>query len=263
MDKELHRIVSTCIIYKAVPPSQGFGEVKKYLLLQRSFEKKVFPGKWTVPGGGLSIDDYINLPKTTSEHWYFALENSLRREIKEEAGIEVGITEVGKNENELPVYGILYCSILKRENFELVAQKSTEIGIKEIVPIISSRTIKMNLREDRLEKIIKEAAEQSDRGILPILNKPMKFDDALIHSRANDFNIFFHPGGEPVHGIKHAFQKVGIFVGPEGGWDEAEEKAVADLSTGAGHYKIANLGPLTLRAETAAIVATYAVLNLK
>ncbi len=81
MDKELHRIVSTCIIYK----KDG-----KYLLLQRSFEKKVFPGKWTVPGGGLSIDDYINLPKTTSEHWYFALENSLRREIKEETGIEVG-----------------------------------------------------------------------------------------------------------------------------------------------------------------------------
>lgn len=80
MDKELHRIVSTCIIYK-----EG-----KYLLLQRSFEKKVFPGKWTVPGGGLTIDDYINLPKTTSDHWYFALENSLRREIKEEAGIEVG-----------------------------------------------------------------------------------------------------------------------------------------------------------------------------
>ncbi len=80
MDKELHRITSTCIIHK-----EG-----KYLLLQRSFNKKVFPGKWTVPGGGLSIDDYINLPKTTSEHWYFALENSLRREIKEEAGIEVG-----------------------------------------------------------------------------------------------------------------------------------------------------------------------------
>jgi len=80
MDKELHRIVSTCIIYK-----DG-----KYLLLQRSFEKKVFPGKWTVPGGGLTTDDYINEPKTTSDHWYFALENSLRREIKEEAGIEVG-----------------------------------------------------------------------------------------------------------------------------------------------------------------------------
>lgn len=80
MDKELHRITSTCIIHK-----EG-----KYLLLQRSFNKKVFPGKWTVPGGGLSIDDYIDTPKTTSDHWYYALENSLRREIKEEAGIEVG-----------------------------------------------------------------------------------------------------------------------------------------------------------------------------
>lgn len=178
-------------------------------------------------------------------------------------GIEVQLSEVGKNESELPVYGILYCSILKRENFELVAQKATEIGIKEIVPIISSRTIKLNLREDRLEKIIKEAAEQSGRGELPILHKPMNFDDALTHSRANDLNIFCHPGGELLKDIKHAFQKVGIFVGPEGGWDEAEEKVFANLSTGAGHYKIANLGPLTLRAETAAIVATYAVLNLR
>lgn len=80
MDKELHRVVSTCIIYKD----------NKYLLLQRSFEKKVFPGKWTVPGGGLTIDDYVNAPKTTSDHWYYTIENSLRREIKEEAGIGVG-----------------------------------------------------------------------------------------------------------------------------------------------------------------------------
>jgi len=80
MDKELHRITSTCIIHK-----EG-----KYFLLQRSFDKKVFPGKWTVPGGGLSTDDYIDMPKTTADHWYYALENSLRREIREEAGIEVG-----------------------------------------------------------------------------------------------------------------------------------------------------------------------------
>lgn len=78
-NKEIHRVVSTAIIHK-----DG-----KYLLLQWSKDKKAFPGKWTVPGGGLDVDDYINLPKTTSEHWYFALENSLRREIKEETGLEV------------------------------------------------------------------------------------------------------------------------------------------------------------------------------
>lgn len=79
-NKELHRIASTAIIYKD----------SKYLLLKRSLNKKAFPGKWTVPGGGLEIDDYINTPKTTGDHWYFAVENSLRREIKEECNLETG-----------------------------------------------------------------------------------------------------------------------------------------------------------------------------
>lgn len=79
-NKELHRIASTAIIYKD----------KKYLLLKRNLNKKAFPGKWTVPGGGLETDDYINTPKTTNDHWYFAIENSLRREIKEECNLEVG-----------------------------------------------------------------------------------------------------------------------------------------------------------------------------
>jgi len=79
-DKELHRIALTAIIYK-----DG-----KFLLLRRSLEKKAFPGRWTVPGGGLETDDYINTPKTTGDHWYFAAEKALRREIKEECNLEVG-----------------------------------------------------------------------------------------------------------------------------------------------------------------------------
>lgn len=78
--KELHRISSTAIIYR-----DG-----KYLLLRRSLNKKAFPGQWTVSGGGLETDDYIASPKTTHDHWYFAIENSLRREIKEETSLEVG-----------------------------------------------------------------------------------------------------------------------------------------------------------------------------
>lgn len=79
-NKELHRITSTAIIFRK----------DKYLITRRSLDKKVFPGKWTVPGGGLETDDYINLPKTTKDHWYFAIEKSLRREIKEEVNLEVG-----------------------------------------------------------------------------------------------------------------------------------------------------------------------------
>ena len=79
-DRELHRIALTAIIHKD----------RKYLLVRRNLNKKAFPGKWTVPGGGLEVDDYINLPKTTHDHWYFAAENSLRREIMEEVNLEAG-----------------------------------------------------------------------------------------------------------------------------------------------------------------------------
>lgn len=79
-NRELHRIVSTAIIYK-----RG-----RFLITQRSLDKKVWPGKWTVPGGGLEIDDYVNTPSTTKHTWYFALANSLKRELKEEVGLEVG-----------------------------------------------------------------------------------------------------------------------------------------------------------------------------
>jgi len=83
-NKELHRISLTAIIYKKQ------GQDIKYLITQRSLKKKAFPGKWTVPGGGLETDDYINTPKTTKDSWYLAIEKSLRREIKEESNLEVG-----------------------------------------------------------------------------------------------------------------------------------------------------------------------------
>jgi len=77
---ELHRICSTAIIHK-----DG-----KYLIVKRSPNKKVFPNRWTVPGGGLEVADYIDTPKTTPDAWYYAIENSLKREVEEEVGLEVG-----------------------------------------------------------------------------------------------------------------------------------------------------------------------------
>lgn len=78
---ELHRVVATAIVYH-----RG-----KYLLLKRSDKEKAFPGKWTVPGGGLAPDDYLHAKAdTVSGQWYFAVVNSLRREVKEETGLTVG-----------------------------------------------------------------------------------------------------------------------------------------------------------------------------
>ena len=83
IDKELHRVVSTAIIYKN----------DKFLIIQRSLEKRAWPGKWTLPGGGLSTDDYVNMPKTIGNVWYNTVDSSLRREIKEEVDLEVGKLE--------------------------------------------------------------------------------------------------------------------------------------------------------------------------
>ena len=74
---ELHRVTATAIIHK-----DG-----KYLIVKRSLEKDVFPGRWYVPGGGLEMEDYINTPKTTPDAWYYAVENSLKREIVKEPSV--------------------------------------------------------------------------------------------------------------------------------------------------------------------------------
>ncbi|MBI3290157.1 NUDIX hydrolase [Candidatus Microgenomates bacterium] len=80
-DRELHRISSTVIIYKG----------GKFLITRRALTKKTFPGRWTVPGGGLEIDDYINTkPHREKSLWYYALEKTMRRECLEEVGLKVG-----------------------------------------------------------------------------------------------------------------------------------------------------------------------------
>jgi len=174
--------------------------------------------------------------------------------------IEVEIKEVGVNKNEPEKQVILYCSILKRENFELVVQKATEIGIKEIVPIITERTVKLDIRKDRLEKIIREAAEQSGRGTVPVLHEPIDFGKAVSETDKNSVKIFFDQSGQIDRHRKMVNQpvmsKVGIFIGPEGGWTSKEIKTVRIAG-----FQIVSLGKTTLRAETAAIVGSYSVIN--
>ncbi len=173
----------------------------------------------------------------------------------------------------------LFCAILKKENFEMVVQKTTECGVSKIIPIITSRTIKTGLNLERLRKIAKEASEQSGRINVPEILEPISFEKSLELAKEKDLNILFDASGElslKTHGyfsaekflvlapsrsqgiLKDNSPFVNLFIGPEGGWTKSEIEKAKSLN-----FKIVSLGSLTLRGETAAIIATYLISNLK
>lgn len=158
-----------------------------------------------------------------------------------------------KKENEKKVN--LYLAILKKENFELAVQKAVEVGVSVITPIITERTIKTGLNEERLRKIILEASEQCGRSTIPILSSIMNFSPAIALGSEAEEKIIFHLVEEKYE-PKITAKSSSIFIGPEGGFTENE----ISLAKNSG-YLVASLGLPTLRGETAAIVATYRVVN--
>lgn len=169
--------------------------------------------------------------------------------------IDFEVIDEGVNNNEPKNKVTLYLAILKRENFELVVQKATEIGIDKIVPIITKNTVKTGLRYDRLEKIAKEASELSGRSTVPTITEAIEYTDAIAQVKDTKNKIIFDISGSHRSDLwetqKDSMSRL-IFVGPEGGFTQDEINQAKDAS-----FTVASLGTLTLRGETAAIVASY------
>ncbi len=94
--------------------------------------------------------------------------------------IQVKLLSINENQNINDIHINLCCSILKNSNFELVIEKAVEIGVKEITPIIFQRTVKTNLNFTRLNKIVKEAIEQSERAEEVKINDIVDFKTSLL-----------------------------------------------------------------------------------
>jgi 16S rRNA (uracil1498-N3)-methyltransferase len=171
----------------------------------------------------------------------------------EKSNVTVEKEKIIKEEENKKI--VLYCAILKKENFELVVQKTTECGISKVVPIISARTIKTGLNLERLQKIAKEASEQSGRSTVPEISEPIAFTKAI--EIVEGKSVLFDISGSKFTS-NYNLETKNLFIGPEGGWTEEEIKRARNISS----FKICSLGKITLRAETAAIISTYLISNL-
>lgn len=231
IDKKLHRFIG--------PYQLGQGTMRiddAALAKQMRSVLKLEPGEVVIIGDGTGLEAHCRLLGYQSD-----------------AVLLEGLS-VGRNANELVLKATLYCAVLKADHFELAAAKATEVGITRIVPIVTVRTVKLNLRRDRVEKIVREAAEVAGRGLVPEVRDVTEFSEVLTEASRNDTNYFFDPSGEPFTAPAKSAQTAGLFVGPEGGWDERELAMARDAG-----MRITTLGGLVLRAETAVIVASYLV----
>lgn len=168
-----------------------------------------------------------------------------------------------KRESDLKVK--LYQGLPKGPKMEIILQKLTEVGVDEIILVQTKRSVtkvddkKEDKKIDRWQRIIYEAAKQSKRGKIPTLRGVLSFKEALEEMRNNDFNIIPYEN-ERTKSIKKALKgvninNIGIFVGPEGGFDDAEIQSVESIGG-----QSVSLGPRILRTETASIVASSIVL---
>jgi 16S rRNA (uracil1498-N3)-methyltransferase len=178
--------------------------------------------------------------------------------VAEKSGVHIAIKEKKQSEHEMPIKIFLYQSVIKKDNFETAIQKGVETGVSKFVPILSAHSEKKAVRMDRMEKIIREAAEQSGRSILPTIEEPRSLFDALEEEKSGVM-IFCDQSGESLMSAlkKHPGEKeYHVFVGPEGGWTTEERNAASDMGA-----HIIRISPLTLRAETVAPVITSLLLS--
>lgn len=172
--------------------------------------------------------------------------------------VNVEVNERKMCENEPDVQITLYQALPKGDKFEYIIQKCVELGVAKIVPVISSRCISrpdgkaLAKKQVRWQKIAREAAQQSRRGIIPEVADCVTFKQAVQRSQENELNIIFYElGGESVGKLlENNAKSIGIFIGSEGGFEQSE----VDLILENGGFA-ATLGRRILRAETAPLAA--------
>lgn len=171
------------------------------------------------------------------------------------------ILEAKKTEAELSVRLLLFQGLPKKDKMELIIQKAVELGVSEIIPVLTKRTIvkledkkKEQKKLERWQAIAEAAAKQSGRGIIPKVCETVKFSEAVKQAETLEEALIpyelaegMDEARERIRGL-HGKKTIGIFIGPEGGFEEGE----IALAVKSGIHPI-TLGKRILRTETAGL----------
>ncbi|MGN0394789.1 MAG: 16S rRNA (uracil(1498)-N(3))-methyltransferase [Coprococcus sp.] len=177
------------------------------------------------------------------------------------------IMDVCDNLSELDTEITLFQGYPKSDKMEFIIQKTVELGISRIVPVMTKRTIvklddkKSDKKTDRYRGIALAAAKQCGRGIIPEITKPVSFKDALDMAGSLDMCIIPYEEAEGMQYSKRVISEIqgkktlGIFIGPEGGFEK--EEVMAAVEKGA---KAITLGHRILRTETAGMAVLSVIM---
>jgi 16S rRNA (uracil1498-N3)-methyltransferase len=165
----------------------------------------------------------------------------------------------------LPYALHLFQGLPKNDKFEFILEKMTELGVAEVSPLITERTIakisidSLPVRLNRWEKILLAATKQCGRGHVPTVSAPISFDEAMSRCSSEDLTLFPWEGEED-KSLRQALRAstpkiINIFIGPEGGFSFAE----VERARRQGAVTV-SLGPHILRTETAGLAVASALL---
>ena len=172
----------------------------------------------------------------------------------------LAILEAGLVDTELPSRIYLFQGLPKQEKMELIVQKAVELGVCQVIPVQTRRcVVKLDAKKaakkvQRWQQIAESAAKQAGRGYIPVVSEVMTFQEALAFSETLDIRLIPYELADGMDGTRKILdgirpgQSVGIFIGPEGGFEKEEVgRAVEE-----GALPI-TLGKRILRTETAGI----------
>ena len=172
----------------------------------------------------------------------------------------LAILEAGLVDTELPSRIYLFQGLPKQEKMELIVQKAVELGVCQVIPVQTRRcVVKLDAKKAakkvrRWQQIAESAAKQAGRGYIPAVSEVMTFQEALAFSEALDIRLIPYELADGMEGTRKILdgirpgQSVGIFIGPEGGFEKEEVSRAVE----AGAMPI-TLGKRILRTETAGI----------